>query len=243
MIDDMLSCRRACHQTPAGRLFEGLESFGVSRFSLALVIEPPDDAELAARVAAARAALAAGEAVIVPTDTVYGLAALPGVHGAVSRLFALKGRADTQPLAVLVADPAQGLALVEPPSPAVQRLIDHYWPGPLTLVLRRTAEARRLELGGSDDTIGLRCPDHPLVRDLAADLGPIATTSANHHGHPTPAVAAAAAAMLSGPVAVVVEAGSLDGPPSTVVDGCGDAVVVLREGVIPAADIGSVANP
>jgi L-threonylcarbamoyladenylate synthase len=206
------------------------------------VIESPEDAELAARVAAARAALAAGEAVILPTDTVYGLAALPGVPGAVTRLFALKGRADTQPLAVLVADPAQGLTLVEPPSPAVQRLIDRYWPGPLTLVLSRTAEARRLELGGSDDTIGIRCPDQPLVRDLASDLGPIATTSANLHGEPTPAVAAAAAAKRSGPVAVVVEAGPLDGQPSTVVDGCGETLVVLREGVIAEADILSVAG-
>lgn len=174
---------------------------------------------------------------VLPTDTVYGLAALPTVPGATDRLFALKGRAEDQPLAVLVADAGQALALAEPPPAAVAALVDRHWPGPLTLVLRRRAGARGLELGGDPGTIGLRCPDHDLVRAIASRVGPLATTSANRHGQPTPVSAAEAAAALDGPVDLVVDGGRCAGLASTVLDATVEPWKILREGAITAAEL------
>ena len=182
------------------------------------------------QLAVAVAALQAGEAVVVPTDTVYGVAALPSVAGATQRLFALKQRGDDHPLAVLVADRAQALRLVEPPTDDVLALMARAWPGPLTVVLRRGPAARALELGGDDATIGLRCPAHDLLLELVRKVGPLATTSANRHGEPTPPTAAAAAAALSGPVAVVLDGGRCAGEPSTVVDCTVGPWRVLRVG-------------
>lgn len=174
---------------------------------------------------------------VLPTDTVYGLAALPTVPGATDRLFALKGRAEDQPLAVLAADAGQALALAEPPPAAVAALVDRHWPGPLTLVLCRRAGARGLVLGGDPGTIGLRCPDHDLVRAIASRVGPLATTSANRHGQPTPVSAAEAAAALDGQVDLVVDGGRCAGLASTVLDATVEPWKILREGAITAAEL------
>lgn len=179
---------------------------------------------------AAARALVAGQAVVVPTDTVYGVAALPTVPGATARLFRLKHRAEEQPLAVLVADAEQALPLVELADERVLDLMSEHWPGPLTLVLRRSAAAREMELGGGRDTIGVRCPAHDLVRELATRVGPIATTSANRSGEPTPTSAAGAAAALDGEVAVVLDGGICAGTPSTVLDVQGPSWKILRFG-------------
>lgn len=177
------------------------------------------------------AALRAGEVVVLPTETVYGLAALPGVPGATGKIFALKGRGADMPLAVLCADAEQALALADQPSDAVQRVAKELWPGPLTLVLRRRP-GLGYELGEPSTTIGLRCPDHDLVRTLAAQVGPIAATSANRHGEPTPDTAAEVAAIFGAGVAVVIDGGPCDGLPSTVVDATSDEWRVLRQGAI-----------
>ncbi len=177
--------------------------------------------------------LRAGGTVVLPTDTVYGLAALPGLAGATDGIFALKGRSHTQPLAVLVADLDQALALVEAPGPDAERWMRTLWPGPLTLVLRRSAAARSLDLGGDPATIGVRCPDHPLVRAVAAEVGPLATTSANRHGEPTPTTADAAAASLVGEPGLVVDGGPSGSVASTVVEATGETWKVLRVGAVP----------
>lgn len=194
-----------------------------------------DDPDAVARSAAV---LRAGGTVIVPTDTVYGLAALPSVAGATDELFALKDRSGGQPLAVLVADVGQVMTLVEPPSDTVAQWMATLWPGPLTLVLERCAEARDLALGGDDDTIGVRLPDHDFVRALAAEVGPIATTSANRSGEPTPIDARAAAAALTGPVDLVVDGGPAGTVASTVVDATGATPTILRAGAIGADLLG-----
>ena len=139
-----------------------------------------------------------GGVVVLPTDTVYGAAALPGVPRATDRLFALKGRGADVPLAVLCAGADQALALADPDGvdDDVRRIAARLWPGPLTLVLPRRP-GLGLALGEPATTVGLRCPDHALVRALAAEVGPLATTSANRHGEPTPATAAEAAAALA----------------------------------------------
>lgn len=180
------------------------------------------------------AVLGSGGTVVLPTDTVYGLAALPSVDGATQALFDLKGRSGDHPLAVLVADLDQALDLVSFDEPSVGRWMAELWPGPLTIVLRRSAVASGLALGGGPTTIGIRCPDHSFVRELAAEVGPVATTSANRTGEPTPIDAGAAAASLVGAVDLVVDGGPAGTLASTVVDASGDEWSILREGAITA---------
>jgi L-threonylcarbamoyladenylate synthase len=171
------------------------------------------------------AALRAGEAVVLPTETVYGVAALPP-HADLLRH--LKGRPVSVPIAVLVADLLQAEVATGAPLPALAAtLASAFWPGPLTLVLPTA----------TGSSLGVRCPDHDFVRAVAAAAGPIATTSANRHGDPTPVTAAAAAESLLGDVAVVVDGGTLVGAPSTVVDATGTEPVILREGRLASATI------
>ena len=174
--------------------------------------------------------LRSGGVAVIPTDTVYGLAAAADRAEAVHRLFELKGRDSSVPVAVLCADAAQGLALAGP-SASARRLADRHWPGPLTIVAPRRPDLG-WALGEPAQTIGLRCPDHDLVRAVAARIGPLATTSANRHGVPTPATAGEAATTLTGPVDLVVDGGALEGTPSTVVDCTGDDPRILRQGPI-----------
>ena len=199
-------------------------------------IDDPDALPVAA------AALQAGRPIVLPTETVYGLAALPAVAGATAALFALKDRPGDVPLAVLVASAAQVDAIAGPMTVAAQRLAARWWPGPLTLVLRRRP-GFDADLGGAaTDTVGVRCPDHAFVLALAEMTGPIAATSANRHGAPTPPTAVEAAAALAGPVAVVVDGGRCAGRPSTVVDCTGDEVRIVREGALAAEDVVAVAD-
>jgi L-threonylcarbamoyladenylate synthase len=189
-------------------------------------------------LAEAVAALEAGEPVVVPTDTVYGLAAVAQDPAATARLFEIKQRPTDAALPVLVADAEQAFSLCDAVPDEARRLALRHWPGGLTLVLPRRP-GLDLDLGGVDDgTIGVRVPDHPVPVALAGLVGPLAATSANRHGRPTPATAAAAADQLGGLVRVVVDGGRCDGAPSTVVAvGPGGEVTVLREGRIPAADL------
>ena len=180
-------------------------------------------------------ALRRGEVVGLPTDTVYGLAVIPSVAGAVDRLFVAKGRPASVPIAVLVSDAEAAQALSESALPSA--LVERHWPGPLTLVVRRRAVVD-WDLGGNPHTIGVRCPDHALVRELCAAVGPLATTSANLHGNPSPTSAIGVAEeMARGPVALVLDGGECAGAPSTVVDVTGDAPVILREGALGERDL------
>lgn len=181
------------------------------------------------------AVLRAGEAIVVPTDTVYGLAALPSVAGAVDRLFALKGRPADMPIAVLVAGLEQTEALADLSSTA-RRLAEAFWPGPVTMVLPRRPGVD-LPLGEPHQTIGIRWPDHPVIAALAAEVGPLATTSANRTGQPTPEGAADAAAALTGPVGAILDGGPCAGTASTVVDLTGSEIRVLREGAVTEGEV------
>lgn len=203
---------------------------------------PPGSVPSPTVVAPIAAALRGGRVVALPTDTVYGLAALPGVEGATAGLFALKGRSDDVPLAVLCASADQALGLAAPAAVGdeVRRIADRLWPGPLTLVLPRRA-GLGYALGRPVDTVGVRCPDLPLLRMLAAELGPIATTSANRHGEPTPATAAGVADVFGDELDLVVDGGPCVGAPSAVVDATGAEWRLLREGVVSLADVEAAA--
>ena len=182
-------------------------------------------------------ALLAGEVVVLPTDTVYGLVALASDPAATARIFAIKERADDVPLAVLCATADQALALAAaPPDPSVVALARRWWPGPLTLVLPRRPDIE-LQLGEPTTTIGLRVPHHELLQELAARIGPLAATSANRHGQPVAATADEARQALGASVAMVVDGGRLEASSSTVLDATSQPWRVLREGPIAAAAI------
>ncbi len=186
------------------------------------------------------AALQRAQPIVLPTDTVYGVAVLASTGGAAQILSRLKARSSEQSLAVLVASAEQARSLIDQPSSAARSLMAAFWPGPVTLVLRRRPDLGGFDLGGDGSTIGVRCPDHVFVRELALRLGPLVATSANRHGQPTPVTAAEAASALAGPVGAVVDGGVLGGVPSTVVDCTSDPPRVLREGGIAAAQIFAV---
>jgi L-threonylcarbamoyladenylate synthase len=199
------------------------------------VSPPADPAELDDLVQA----LLAGSVVGVPTDTVYGLAVDPRVPGAVDRVFAVKGRPSQLALPVLVADPAQLSDLAEPSS-AAGRLASHYWPGPLTVVLRRRPGVD-FDLGGDVATIGIRCADHEVLRALLRKSGPLAVTSANRHREHPLHTAGEVRERFGADVASVLDGGRCDGQPSTVISLAGPHITCIREGSISFAEIDALA--
>jgi tRNA threonylcarbamoyl adenosine modification protein (Sua5/YciO/YrdC/YwlC family) len=189
-------------------------------------------------IAAAVEALRDGDIIGIPTDTVYGLAADPWHSGATDRLFRVKGRPRSVELPVLVSGAGQAVQLTTAVPDSARRLMAHFWPGALTLVLPRR-EDLAADLGEDDATIGLRCPDHPVPLALCRALGPIATSSANRHGGPPVTTAQELAAGLPG-VALILDGGVCDRPPSTVVDSTGEVPKLLRAGAIAWAEIAAV---
>jgi L-threonylcarbamoyladenylate synthase len=149
----------------------------------------------------------------------------------VARLFPLKQRDVSKPVAVLVADLGQAESMVEV-SPHIAALAERFWPGALTIVAPRLAQFG-VDLGGAGETVGVRCPNHPRLIQACQRLGPLATTSANRSGRATPADGAGVVNELAGTeVAAVIDAGRLDGTASTVVRVGLDGLTVLRAGPI-----------
>ena len=192
------------------------------------------EAHRAEAAAAAAAALTAEEVVLLPTDTVYGLAVKPASAAATNRLFELKKRPSEVSVAVLIGDPSDVAELAEDPPAALTELTQRHWPGPLTVVLprRKTLDWTLGGGGGASGagTIGLRCPDDDWLRGLLREVGPLAVTSANLHGKPTPATAGEVLKMLGEGVSVAVDGGRRAGRASTVVAWQGGALEVLRQG-------------
>ena len=177
----------------------------------------------------------------IPTDTLYGLAACAFDVEAVSRVFDLKGRPENMPIPVLLADEADlESCAVEIPGAAL-KLAEKFWPGPLTLVLKRSAVIPDIITAGGD-TVALRVPDHPVPRQLAEGLGsPITGTSANRSGEPGLTTAASVRDVFRDEVDLVIDAGdTLGGVASTVLDLSGGAPVLLRQGTVSVQDIEDV---
>jgi L-threonylcarbamoyladenylate synthase len=169
------------------------------------------------------AALRAGGVVGFPTDTVYGLAVLPGGEG---KVHALKGRPTDLPLILMVAEPSQAEAYVTVDRRA-RWYMERWWPGPLTLVLP-----------AGEGTLGVRVPDHPLALELLRAAGPLLTTSANRHGEP-PAMTAEEASRLPGLAGVLDGGRAPGGEPSTVIALLpGKEMTVIREGAISSHLLG-----
>jgi L-threonylcarbamoyladenylate synthase len=182
-------------------------------------------------------ALRAGGVIAVPTDTVYGLVAVASDAAAVERVYEIKARDPSQPLPLFVASIEQAELIGEMNAPA-RALAAKFWPGALTIVLhKKPAYATRAAAAG--DTIAVRAPDDPFLREAAAQLGPLTGTSANIAGREECRTAAEVRAQLGDAVDLVVDAPvAATGRPSTIVD-CTDpaAVHVLREGSISEAAV------
>lgn len=179
-------------------------------------------------------ALRDGMAAIVATDTVYGLAALPGSTGYAS-IFELKKRPADQVLPWLVHDVDVLDALADDVPAYACRLAQMFWPGALTLVLHASKTAYELSGIAADGTIALRCPDDAGLLALLDELGgPLACTSANVHGEPAPASLADVPASMRGlPGGDSLPEACHDGRASTIVDCTGPYPKILREGPIP----------
>lgn len=179
----------------------------------------------------AAAILRAGGLVAFPTETVYGLGADATQPNAVAKIFDAKGRPSEHPVIVHLADPTwlPGWAAVVPP--AATALADAFWPGPLTLILRRSSQVPDVVTGGGD-TVGLRVPAHPVASDLIARLGrAVAAPSANRFGRISPTRAEHVAEELGGRVDLIVDGGPCQvGVESTIVDLSGPSPRLLRLG-------------
>ena len=194
----------------------------------------------AAGLAAAAGAVRAGQLVVLPTDTVYGLGCDAFSSMAVQGLLDAKGRGRDMPVPVLVGSwsTVDGLVLGVPPE--ARRLIEAFWPGGLSIVLRH-APSLAWDLGDTRGTVMLRMPLHPVALELLRDVGPMAVSSANRSGQPPATTADQARDQLGERVPVLLDGGPAGAAvPSTVVDLTADDPVVLREGAVSVAQIGEV---
>lgn len=198
--------------------------------------------ELLTGMRLARAAIGRGELVVIPTDTVYGVAADAFSPPAVQRLLDAKGRGRNQPPPVLVGTKETLTALAEAVPEPVQRLVDAFWPGGLTIVLP-AQPSLVWDLGETQGTVAVRMPEGRVVLELLAETGPLAVSSANLTGKAAAISALDAEKMLGDSVAVYLDDGmSRNGVASTIVDATSlvrrgpDAeegvVRILRDGVV-----------
>ncbi len=177
------------------------------------------------------AALRGGDLVVLPTDTVYGLAAIAYREEPVRKLYRLKGRDELQPTALVAATVDWLLECIPELRGRAGTIARALLPGPYTLVLPNPARRFRWLAGPRADTIGVRVPDLAgLAADILAGAGAIAATSANLAGGPDPRRLEDVPEQIRSRVACVVDGGELDGIPSTVIDCTGAAPVVLRTG-------------
>jgi L-threonylcarbamoyladenylate synthase len=191
-----------------------------------------DPAQLLQGIAEAEAALRRGELVVIPTDTVYGIAAEAFDPVAVDGLLKAKGRGRDMPPPVLVGTVRAAMALVMDLGDTGKDLIDEFWPGGLTVVCR-SSPTLVWDLGETKGTVAVRMPLHHVALDLLKKTGPLAVSSANVSGRPPATTADEAMAQLGDSVSVYLDAGPGPGDvPSTIVDLTGTVPRLLRPGVI-----------
>jgi L-threonylcarbamoyladenylate synthase len=191
-------------------------------------ILPAHDPETQMR---ALAVLRSGGLVAFPTDTVYGVGALAFNAAAVSSIYAAKDRPVEKAIPVLIADPADLEKVSRQVSEPAVRLATHFWPGPLTLVVLKHPDLP--EAISATLTVGVRVPDHPVARSLLRAAGPMAVTSANLSGQPSPSTAREVFTQLGGRIALIIDGGETPGGlPSSVVDCVEAEPIILRAGPV-----------
>ena len=188
-------------------------------------------------VEAAAAAIRDGELAIVPTDTVYGLAATPHSEAPVRRLYLAKGRIPQQPTALVVRDLDVLSELLPELTGAAAAVARALLPGPYTLIVPNPAGRFPWLAGSRPETIGVRIPALTgTALDLLETVGALVATSANLPGGPDPRTLADVPDTLRAAASALVDGGALPGTPSTVIDVTGPEPVVLREGAVSAAE-------
>ncbi len=216
--------------------------------TLRLTVDARNLGTAEAREALERAAaiLRAGGLVALPTETVYGLGANALDRAAVERIFAAKQRPAWDPVIVHVASLAMLEGLVEPAalSGTVRRLMEAFWPGPLTLLLPKTCAVPDAVTAGRP-LVGVRMPSHPVALELIRRAGvPVAAPSANRFGHVSPTTAEHVLHDLDGRIDAVLDAGpSPRGVESTVLDPAPSPMVIYRPGAVTAEQIGEIGGP
>ncbi|ARF57426.1 L-threonylcarbamoyladenylate synthase [Streptomyces gilvosporeus] len=188
----------------------------------------------------AASAVRRGELVVLPTDTVYGIGADAFSAEAVSDLLQAKGRGRGMPTPVLVGSPNTLHGLVTDFSEQAWELVDAFWPGALTLVAHHQPSLT-WDLGETGGTVAVRMPLHPVAIELLTEFGPMAVSSANLTGHPSPQDCDAAQEMLGDAVSVYLDGGPTPAAvPSSIVDVTGKVPVLLRQGAISADELRKV---
>ena len=183
--------------------------------------------------------LTEGEIVAFPTDTVYGLGANAFYSPGIIKLFEAKGRDANKAIAVLIGDNGHLDLLTDFLSASARKLIEHFWPGGLTIVVPKKKDLPELLSAGS--SIGIRMPNHNIALELLNKFGPLATTSANLSGKNNPHNAGDVMNQLNGRVPLILDGGRCPGGvPSTVVDCSTDEVRILRPGAISHEAIDAV---
>lgn len=201
------------------------------------------DDERESAIEAAALAIRRGGLVVLPTDTVYGLGADAFDPDAVADLLKAKGRGREMPPPVLISSPttADALALALPGY--ARTLMEHFWPGPLTLVGKQQPSLQ-WDLGDTRGTVAMRMPDHPVTLELLERTGPLAVSSANLTGQPAATDAEQADEMLGEQVSVIIDAGeSPGGEASTIVDVTGVQGRLLRRGAISLEELNAALEP
>ncbi len=185
------------------------------------------------------AVLARGELVAFPTDTVYGLGVDAFNDQAVRKLYLAKVRSHEKAIPVLVANLEQFVDVVDRTTLTTMRLVEKFWPGPLTIILGQASGlASSISVHG---TVGVRIPDHPIAQELILEAGPLAVTSANRSGDPEACTAEEIETNLGAQVHLIIDGGrTLGGRPSTVVDCTQDPPKILRAGPISEGEIHTV---
>lgn len=198
-------------------------------------------ADDAAGIALAVACLRDGGVVALSTDTVYGIAVALTTPGGIERLFHVKQRPPDKGIMLLLADAAQAPE-IGAMTPAATAIGATFWPGGVTVIVpQRPDVPLPAVLTGGAPTIGLRVPDHPTPRALAAAVGPLPTTSANRSGVPEARDAVEIADQIGGDIDLILDGGPAHGgPASTVVDCTGDRPAILRVGAVAPDQIGTV---
>ncbi|WP_341684290.1 L-threonylcarbamoyladenylate synthase [Nocardia farcinica] len=207
---------------------------------MSTVYDCADPDSRAAGLTAATSALKSGRLVVMPTDTLYGLAADAFDSTAVAELLAAKRRGRDMPVPVLVGSWNTIDGLVFSVRPQARDLIRAFWPGGLSLVVQQ-APSLAWDLGDTRGTVMLRMPLHPVALDLLRDVGPLAVSSANVSGQPPATTAAEAREQLGSLVSVYLDGGpAAYAVASTIVDLTADRPRILREGAVSAAEIAEV---
>ena len=192
---------------------------------------------------AASLAVQRGQVIVIPTDTVYGVAADAFDADAVTALLEAKGRGREMPPPVLVSTATTLDALAVDVPDYARALVEKFWPGPLTVVCTQQSSLR-WDLGDSRGTVAVRMPDHPVALELLERTGPLAVSSANLTGQPAATNADEAEAALGEWVALVVDAGPTPGSQaSTIVDVTSSPGRVLRRGALSLDELNAVLEP